>query len=123
MENSVLQKNKRRKKRALRVRKFLRGSSAKPRMSVFKSNSHIYVQLIDDEKGKTLLGLGTLSKDLKGTSFSKKSKEAAEHLGALVAKKAKEQNIETVIFDRGRYKYHGIIAKLADSAREAGLQF
>ncbi len=123
MENSLAQKKRRREKRVFRVRKALKGTLLRPRMSVFKSNSHLYVQLIDDEKGKTLLGLGTLSKDLKGTSFVKRSKEAAEHLGTLIAKRAKEKKIESVIFDRGRYKYHGIIAKLADSAREAGLQF
>lgn len=123
MENSLRQKQLQRKKRALRVRKKTQGILARPRMSIFKSNKHIYVQLIDDEQRKTLLGLGTVSKVLKGSKHNKKSQGAAEHLGALIAKKAKEQNIHQVVFDRGRYKYHGVIAKLADSAREAGLQF
>lgn len=106
-------------KRSLRVRKTLRGNDQKPRLSVFKSNRHIYAQLIDDVTGKTLVGLGTMSKEV----TDKKSKSAAKTLGTMIAEKAKKAKVETCVFDRGRYKYHGLIAELADAAREAGLKF
>jgi large subunit ribosomal protein L18 len=112
-----------RKRRVLRVRKKLKGSSDKLRLCLTKSCKHIYAQLIDDITGKTVLGIGTASKSLKETSYSKKSREAAKYLGELIAKKAKEQKIENVVFDRGRYKYHGMFADFADAARNAGLKF
>lgn len=123
MENSLQKRNKTRKTRVLRVRKKLKGTLEKPRFSVTKTNKHLFVQLIDDENSKTLLGFGTYSKSFKGTKFQKKSKESAKHLGELVAKKAMEMEIKKVIFDRGRFKYHGIISILAESAKEAGLKF
>jgi large subunit ribosomal protein L18 len=84
-----------------------------------KSNAHIYVQLIDDDKGVTLAGYGTQSKGLK----ARKSKEAARTVGKEIAELAKSRGVKAVLFDRGRYKYHGIVAEVAASAREAGLQF
>ena len=123
MENRLVVRNAQRAKRALRVRKQVRGTAEKPRMSVFKSNRHLSVQVIDDETGRTLLSASTLSKDMVSSQMGKKSKEAARALGAKVAELAKGQNISAVIFDRGFRKYHGLLAELANSAREAGLQF
>ena len=88
-----------------------------------KTNLHLYAQLIDDVKGITLAGVGTQSKENQNTEFSRKSKQAARHIGKRIAELAKKHNVESVIFDRGRYKYHGVIAELATAAREAGLQF
>lgn len=107
----------------MRVRKKVRGTSVKPRMSVFKSNKHILVQLIDDEHGQTLGATGTTSKEYQGTDFAGKSKASAKKLGERIAEIAKEKNIKEVVFDRGPYKYHGILAELADAARAGGLQF
>lgn len=123
MDNSKFKKQRARKARVLRVRKKLIGTASIPRMSVSKTNAHLYVQLIDDVKAVTVGGIGTLSKGNQKTSFNGKSKAAARHLGSQIAEIAKKQNIERVIFDRGRYKFHGIIAELAAGAREAGLQF
>lgn len=123
MENQILRKRLGHKKRAWRVRKKLRGTAERPRLSVFKSLRHLQVQLIDDENGKTLAGTATFSKQFKETDNNCKSKEAATALGEFIGKAAKELNIEEVIFDRGRFKYHGVIAALADGARAAGLKF
>ncbi len=123
MEKGQRNRNISRWRRVYRVRKKLKGSSEKPRFSVYKSGKHLFAQLIDDEKEVTLLGLGTQSKPLQNTSFQKKSKEAARHLGTMLAKLAIEKKIERVVFDRGRYKYHGIVKELAGAAREAGLKF
>jgi len=112
-----------RKKRALRVRKHLRGNAAKPRLCVVKSNKHIQAQLIDDELGITLGSIATFSKELRDTEFNKKNKTAARKLGENIAEIAKSKNIKEVIFDRGSAKYHGILAELADAARAGGLQF
>lgn len=109
-----------RKKRALRVRKKLRGTSERPRLSVSKTLNHIGAQLIDDEKGITLASYSTLVKELKG---KKKSKENARLVGEKIGELAKEKSIDRVVFDRGRFKYHGIIAELADGAREKGIKF
>ena len=123
MHSELKERARKRHKRELRVRKTLRGSSVKPRFTVFKSNRHIFAQIIDDNSGKTIVSLGTLSKDLKGSDTNRKSKESAQVIGKMIAEKAKSANINTVVFDRGRYKFHGIIAELANAAREAGLQF
>lgn len=123
MENSQLRRNRVRKTRAMRVRKTLRGNLQKPRLSVFKSSKHLLVQLIDDEKGTTLASASTLSKELRQTEHNRKSKESAKELGLKIAELAKGKNIKKAIFDRGRFKYHGVIASLAEGAREGGLQF
>lgn len=123
MRTIAIKKQKLRDKRALRVRKKVRGSALKPRLSVHKSNKHILAQLIDDEKGITLGMVGTFSPVFKGTEFTKKNKESAEKIGVEIAKIAKDKNIEEVVFDRGQFKYHGILATLADAARANGLKF
>ncbi len=112
-----------RQKRKWRTRKCLRGSAEKPRLCVVKTNQHIQVQLIDDDTGKTLASTGTLSKEFRKTKFNKKNKESAQQLGEKIAALALEKNINRVVFDRGFHKYHGILAALADAAREKGLQF
>jgi len=110
-------------KRALRVRKHIQGTSTKPRLCVVKSNSHIQAQLIDDEAGHTIGGAATFSKELRNTEFNKKNKASARKLGEQIAEIAKSKNIKEVVFDRGPFKYHGVLAELADAARAGGLQF
>lgn len=123
MNNHLQQRNHRRKRRAQRVRKRLFGSTQKPRLTVFRSNKHIHAQIIDDEKQQTLFGIGTTSKSSKDSKQAKKSKESARYIGKRIAEEAIKQNIKCVVFDRGYYKYHGIIAELANAAREQGLKF
>jgi large subunit ribosomal protein L18 len=112
-----------RKTRAMRVRQQMKGTATKPRLSVHKTNQHIHAQLIDDEAGITLGYVTTNSKENRSTEFSRKNKTSARKLGENIAAIAKEKSIKEVIFDRGRFKYHGILAELANAAREAGLQF
>ncbi len=116
-----LDKNATRRKRHARVRAKLSGTSARPRLNVFRSNKHIYAQVIDDMNGVTLASASTLDKEL--TLESTSNLEAAQKVGELVAKRAVEKGITAVVFDRGGYLYHGRIQVLADSARENGLQF
>jgi large subunit ribosomal protein L18 len=123
MRNSLIKAEEIRHKRTMRVRNKLRGTSSKPRLCVVKSNKHIQVQLIDDDEGKTLGTAATCSKEFRGTEFAKKNKASAQKLGQIIAEIAKQKNIKEIVFDRGPFKYHGILAALADSAREAGLQF
>ena len=114
-------RNVSRQKRHLRVRKNIVGTSTLPRLNVFRSNQHIYAQIIDDEKHATLVSASSNDKELKleiGSNI-----EAAKQVGALVAKRALEQSITAVVFDRGGYLYHGRVKALADGAREAGLKF
>lgn len=119
MENHLKARNRKRKLRVKRIRKGVCGSSTKPRLSVFRSNDHLYAQIIDDQNSKTLFGIGTTSKEVKN---KKKGKEAAKEIGKLIAASAKKNKIEHVVFDRGHYKYHGIIAELANAARKEGLK-
>jgi large subunit ribosomal protein L18 len=114
-------KNATRRKRHARVRAKLSGTSARPRLNVFRSNKHIYAQIIDDMNGVTLASASTMDKDL-GLESSNNI-EAAQKIGELVAKRAVEKGISAVVFDRGGYLYHGRIQALADAARENGLQF
>ncbi len=123
MEKSLIKRNKTRNTRTLRVRKNLKGNAERPRICVSKTNKHLFVQLIDDEQGLSLFGVGTQSKELRETKFNIKSKDAAEHLGKLIAKAAKDKKINYAVFDRGRFKYHGVIASLAEAARKEGLKF
>ena len=113
-------KNQARQKRHLRVRNHIAGTAARPRLNVFRSLKNIYAQIIDDEKGVTLVS--ARSKD-KGFSQYGGNVEAAKAIGAAVAKKALEKGITEVVFDRGGYIYHGRVAALAEAAREAGLKF
>jgi len=103
-----------------RIRQKVAGTTARPRLAVFKSLKHIYVQVIDDANGKTLVSASTRDKD-SGTKGSNTA--AAKAVGALIAKKAKDKGIKRVVFDRGGYLYHGNIKALADAARENGLEF
>lgn len=104
-----------------RVRRKVSGTTEVPRLSVFKSNSHIYAQIIDDVNGTTLVSASSLEKNLGLEQTS--NKEAAKAVGEAVAKKAIDAGIENVVFDRGGYIYHGKVKELADAAREAGLKF
>ena len=123
MLKNIKKKSLVRQRRVFRVRKRLQGTSERPRLTVFKSNQHLFVQVINDETGHTVASLGTLSKEFKGTELAKKSKKSAQVLGEKIAKLALDKDIVKVVFDRGRFKYHGIIAELANAARQAGLQF
>ncbi|MBW5449160.1 50S ribosomal protein L18 [Cohnella sp. CFH 77786] len=116
-------KNKARLKRHLRVRKKISGTTARPRLSVFRSSKHIYAQLIDDVSGTTLASASTVDKELAGQVGNGGNVEAARKVGELIAQRAKAKGYESVVFDRGGYLYHGRIQALADAAREAGLQF
>ena len=109
-----------RQRRHVRVRRKISGTPECPRLCVFRSNSNLYVQIIDDTKGITLTQASTLDKDVK---VKHSNKEAAKEVGALIAKRALEKNIKAVVFDRGGYVYHGVIKELADAAREGGLEF
>jgi large subunit ribosomal protein L18 len=123
MENSRIKNSQNKIKRALRVRQKLHGTAMKPRMCVVKTNKHIQVQLINDEEGKTLAALSTCSKELAKTEATKKNKASAKIIGEKIAEKAKKLGISQVVFDRGPFRFHGILAELADSARAGGLQF
>ena len=106
-----------------RVRKDLHGTPERPRLCVFRSNKNISVQIIDDVNGVTLAAASTLDKELKGQIEYGGNKEAAKKVGEAIAKRALEKGIETVVFDRGGFLYHGRVKELADGAREAGLKF
>jgi large subunit ribosomal protein L18 len=123
MRNTLVKDSTKRVRRALRVRKHLRGTETKPRMCVVKSNKAIQVQLIDDEKGVTLGATASFAKEFRGTEFATKNKATARKLGETIGQIAKDKNIKEVVFDRGPFKYHGILAELADGARSTGLQF
>ncbi|MCL2255243.1 MAG: 50S ribosomal protein L18 [Firmicutes bacterium] len=114
-------KNKAREKRHKRVRKNIFGTAQRPRMNVFRSATHIYAQLIDDEQGKTLCSSSTVAKDVDVKKLNKT--EAAKKVGQEIAKKAKKLKINTIVFDRGGYLYIGRVKALADGAREEGLVF
>ena len=107
-------------RRHKRVRTKVSGTAERPRLCVFRSNSNLYVQIIDDDKATTLTQASTLDKEVKTKHANK---EAAKEVGALIAKRALEKNIKTVVFDRGGYIYHGVVKELAEAAREAGLEF
>ena len=109
-----------RERRHLRVRRKVSGTAECPRLCIYRSNSNIYAQIIDDVAGVTIVSASTLDKEVK---TKKSNKEAAKEVGALIAKKAIEKNIKTVVYDRGGYIYHGIVKELAEAAREAGLEF
>ncbi len=109
-----------RTRRHIRVRTKISGTAERPRLCVYRSNSNLYVQIIDDVAGKTLVAASTLDKEVK-TKYA--NKEAAKELGNLIAKKALDKKIETVVFDRGGYLYHGVVKELAEAAREGGLKF
>jgi len=110
-------------RRHARVRKTLSGTPARPRLSVFKSISGIYAQVIDDQQGVTLTSASTVDKDLREKMKGMKKTEQAREIGKAIAERAKSQGISTVVFDRGGFRYFGRIKALADGAREGGLEF
>ena len=116
-----IDKNEIRKRKHLRVRKTVSGTTERPRLCVYRSNSHIYAQIIDDTTGTTLAAASSLDKDVKTENGS--NIEAAKEVGKLIAQRAQDKKITEVVFDRGGYVYHGRVAALAEAAREAGLQF
>ncbi|MGY4687423.1 50S ribosomal protein L18 [Petrotoga mexicana DSM 14811] len=118
-----LDKKALRRKRHLRVRKNVRGTPEKPRLTVFKSQKHIYAQIIDDTKGVTLVSASTTQKQLKEKLEKTWDENAAKEVGKLIAEKAKEKGITEIVFDRSGYKYHGKVKALAEAARETGLKF
>lgn len=112
-----------RQRRKYRIRTKISGTSERPRLSVFRSARHIYAQVVDDVSGRTLASASTLSPDLKPTLAGSNKTDAAKRVGALIAKMCQEKNVGRVVFDRNGYLYHGRVRALADSAREAGLDF
>jgi len=109
-----------RQRRHLRVRTKISGTAECPRLCVYRSNTNLYAQIIDDVAGNTIVSCSTLDKDVKTKHANK---EAAKEVGNLIAKKAIEKNIKSVVFDRGGYIYHGVVKELAEAAREGGLEF
>ena len=109
-----------RTRRHARIRRKISGTPERPRLCVYRSNTNLYVQIIDDVAGNTIVSASTLDKEVKTKHANK---EAAKEVGALIAKKALEKNIKEVVFDRGGYIYHGVVKQLAESAREGGLEF
>jgi large subunit ribosomal protein L18 len=120
MANAKQLYERRRRRTRYRLRRLAGG---RPRLSVFRSNKHIYAQVIDDGKGVTVAAASSVDTELKGTVGNSGATEAAEKVGALVAKRALAAGVSNVVFDRGGYRYHGRVKALADAAREAGLTF
>ena len=116
-------RNEIREKKHRRLRNRFSGTAERPRLAVFRSNNHMYAQIIDDTVGNTLVSASTLQKDVKANLEKTNNVDAAAYLGTVIAKKAMEKGITSVVFDRGGFIYHGKIKALADAAREAGLNF
>lgn len=116
-------KTKRRQRRRMRIRKRIRGSEERPRMSVFRSLQNIYVQLIDDDSGKTLCEANTRNVQVRDSIGYGGNKNAAAVIGKEIAERAKAKGIQSVVFDRSGFRYHGRVDALASAAREAGLKF
>ena len=110
-------------KKHLKIRNRFRGTAERPRLAVFRSNNHMYAQIIDDVAQTTLVSASTLQKDVKAELEKTNTVAAASYLGTVIAKKALEKGIDTVVFDRGGFIYQGKVQALADAAREAGLKF
>lgn len=115
-------RDERRKKKHKRVRKKVSGRPSQPRLFVYKSNDHVYAQLIDDFRNKTLTGASSLSPEIRD-EYERGNCDAARAVGELIAEKADEMDIDTVVFDRGGYPYHGRVKAVAEGAREGGLEF
>lgn len=118
-----ISKSEIRVKKHMKIRNKISGTAERPRLSVYRSNNHIYAQVIDDVKGNTLVAASTMEKAIASTLEGTNNVAAATAVGAAIAKKALEKGIDTVVFDRGGYIYHGKVKALADAAREAGLKF
>lgn len=110
-------------RRHRRVRRSLSGTPDRPRMAVFRSLTHIYVQVVDDRSGHTLVAASDVEADVRSQRDGKKKSQIAEKVGDAIARKAVEKGIKTVVFDRGGYKYHGRVKALAEAARKGGLSF
>ena len=110
-------------KKHMKIRNRFSGTAQRPRLAVFRSNNHMYAQIIDDTVGNTLVAASTLEKDVKAELEKTNNVDAAAYLGTVIAKRAIEKGISEVVFDRGGFIYQGKIAALADAAREAGLEF
>ena len=120
MLQKMLEKDRKRLRRKIHIRKRVSGTAERPRMTVTKSNRSISIQVIDDTKGQTLVCASTLEKELKDI---KATVEGAAKLGEIVGKRLLEKNIKTVVFDRNGYLYHGVVKALADGSRKAGIEF
>lgn len=118
----ALTKRERRNKIKKRIRKHIKGTSDRPRLSVFRSNNHIYAQIIDDVNGTTIVSASSLDKEV-AIKDDMSNINVAEQVGAKLGERAKEAKVETVVFDRNGYRYHGRVKALADSARKSGLKF
>ena len=118
--NRVIDKQRKHARRKLHIRKSISGTALRPRMTVFRSNLHMYVQVIDDTTGNTLVSAGTVEKELAGL---KNNVEDAGKLGEVIGQRCLEKGIQTVVFDRNGYLYHGIVKAIADGARKAGVKF
>jgi large subunit ribosomal protein L18 len=116
----MLEKDRKRLKRKIHIRKRISGTAERPRMTVTRSNRRISVQIVDDTKGHTLVSASTLEKELRGI---KATVEGAGQLGEIMGKRLLEKNIKTVVFDRNGYLYHGVVKALADGTRKAGIEF
>lgn len=120
MLRKMIEKDRKRLKRKIHIRKIISGTPERPRMTVTRSNRALYIQIIDDAKGHTLASASTLEKDLRNI---KPTVEGAGQLGEIMGKRLLEKNIKTVVFDRNGYLYHGVVKAMADGARKAGIEF
>ena len=120
---TLVERKKVRRRVRYRIRAKVHGSAARPRLTVFRSAKHIYAQAIDDDNGRTLAQASSLDKDLRSALASGSNVEAAKRVGELVAQRLKDAGVQTVVFDRGGFLYHGRIKALAEAAREGGLRF
>ncbi|OLD48653.1 MAG: 50S ribosomal protein L18 [Armatimonadetes bacterium 13_1_40CM_3_65_7] len=116
-------RNVSRRRRHLRIRQTVRGSAGRPRLAVFRSLAHIYVQVIDDERQRTLAAASSLDPEIRAEVANAKKAEAGRLVGQLIARRAQAQGVRRVVFDRGGFLYHGRVRALADGAREGGLEF
>lgn len=123
MSKQLIEKQARHQRRRTRIRGRIEGTTARPRLNVFRSLTNIYAQVIDDSAGNTLVSASTIDSEVKAQLEGKSKSEAAKVVGQVLAQRAKEAGITTVVFDRGGYRYHGRVAALAEGAREGGLDF
>jgi len=119
----ITDRKQRRDKSKRRFRQHVRGTAQRPRLTVFRSLRHLYAQIIDDERGVTIAAVSTLEKASAGDLGSTSNREAGKKVGELIAERAKSVGVDTVVFDRGGFQYHGVIRAIAEGAREAGLKF
>lgn len=120
---SLIDRNSERRRIHRRIRAKVVGSSERPRLCVYRSSQYIYAQIVDDSQGKTLVAASTVEKDLRGDGKGTGNIEASKIVGKAIAERAKAKGIETVVFDRGGYLYHGRVKAVAEAARESGLKF